>query len=86
MPAPTPPRFVWPAQSGTRSYRLALFRDGRQVFERDIAEPALQLPSTWTFRGRLESLARGTYRWVVWPLVGVEKRLGPAIVSAQYVV
>ena len=86
--APTPPRFVWPAHPGARSYRLALFRDGRQVFERDVTEAALQLPSTWTFRGRFETLTHGTYRWVVWTLAGkkANQTQGPAIVSARYVV
>jgi hypothetical protein len=85
-PAPTAPRFVWPVEPNADGYRLALFRGNRRVFERDVTEPALQLPSTWTFKGRLESLTQGTYRWAVWPYFGPEKRLGPAIVSAQYAV
>ena len=86
--APTPPRFVWPTHPGARGYRLALFRNGRRVFERDVTKPVLQLPSTWTFRGRLERLTRGTYGWAVWPLVGkkAKQTQGPAIVSARYVV
>jgi hypothetical protein len=78
------PRFVWPAQSGADGYRVAFFLSGRKVFERHVTQPALQLPSSWRFKGRSERLTRGTYRWVVWPTFGTSKRLGPAIVSAQY--
>ncbi len=81
-----PPRFVWPADPDADGYRVALFRGSRKVFERDVKESALQLPPSWTFDGRLQSLRRGTYRWVVWPYSGAAKRLGSAIVSAQYTV
>lgn len=83
--APAPPRFVWPAQPEASGYRVALFRAGRRIFERDVVRPALALPLLWTYDGRSHSLTRGAYRWVVWPLVGREKRVGTAIVSAQYV-
>ena len=83
-----PPRFVWPAEPGVERYRVALYRGGQKVFERDVRATALELPRTWTHEGRLYGLTRGTYRWVVWPLFGSgeESRLGPAIVSASYTV
>jgi len=80
------PRFVWPAESGSVGYRVALYQDGQQIFERDVTRSALELPKSWTYQGRPYQLTKGAYRWVVWPLVGPEKRLGRAIVSAQYVV
>ena len=83
-----PPRFVWPAKPGVERYRVALYRGGRQIFERDVRTTALELPRAWTHEGRLYGLTRGTYRWVVWPLFvsGEEASLGPAIVSASYTV
>lgn len=80
------PRFVWPAESGSVGYRVALYQDGQQIFERDVTGTALELPKSWTYQGRPFQLTKGAYRWVVWALVGPEKRLGRAIVSAQYVV
>ena len=82
------PRFVWPAEPGVERYRVALFRSGQQVFERDVRTTALELPRAWTHEGRRYGLERGTYRWVVWPLFGSGERarLGPAIVSANYTV
>ena len=82
------PRFVWPAEPGADRYRVALYRGGQQIFERDVRATALELPRAWTHEGRAYGLTRGTYRWVVWPLFGSgeESRLGPAIVSADYTV
>lgn len=80
------PRFVWPEESGSVGYRVALYQDGQQIFERDVTGSALDFPKRWTYQGRPYQLTKGAYRWVVWPLVGPEKRLGRAIVSAQYVV
>jgi len=87
-PVTEPPRFVWPAEPGVDRYRVALYRSGQKVFERDVGATALELPRAWTHEGRLYGLTRGTYRWVVWPLVGAgaNTRPGPAIVSALYVV
>lgn len=79
------PSFVWPAREGAKGYRVALFHDGGQIFERDVTATRLEMPSGWTYEGRSYELSPGTYRWVVWPLVGREKRIGTAIVSAEYV-
>jgi hypothetical protein len=87
-PVPAPPRFVWPAVGGAKGYRIALYRGGRQVFEKDVASTGFQLPQGWTYQRRFYGLEKGTYRWVVWPLIGRKPNIsqGPAIVSARYVV
>ncbi len=84
----TPPRFVWPAQAGASAYRVALYRNGSQVFEEDVRSAALDLSSSWSYGGHFYRLQRGTYRWIVWPLFGkgAGARKGAPIVSAQYVV
>jgi hypothetical protein len=81
-----PPRFVWPAASRVTGYRVALYREGRQIFERDVFVPALQLPESWSYAGRTFTFTSGTYRWVVWPLTGSGSEVTPgrAIVSADY--
>jgi hypothetical protein len=94
-PAPTAPsapvvpgpRFIWAPQRGAVGYRVALYRDGRLIFEQDVKKPTIALASTWTYRGRFEQLTRGPYRWLVWALVrqGDSVRRGRAIVSARYV-
>jgi hypothetical protein len=80
------PRFVWPVAKDAAGYRVAIFRRGVRIFERDVVKAALQVPSTWTYRGRFQSLTSGAYRWVVWPLLrkGGVVRTGPPLVSASY--
>jgi len=86
-PAVEPPRFVWPAAPGALGYRVALYRAGVQIFERDVSSTALDFPASWTYGGKLESLTRGTYQWIVWPLVALDPdRAGEPIVSARYTV
>jgi hypothetical protein len=77
------PRFVWAPQADVTRYRFALYRGEQLIFQKDVTSPALEVPRTWTFRGRFYDLDPGRYRWVVWPYVS-GKRLGPAIVSASY--
>jgi hypothetical protein len=85
---PVPPRFVWPVEARATGYRVALYLGGRQIFEQDVTKTGLQLPQSWTYKGSFYGLTKGTYRWVVWPLVGsgANVRRGPAIVSARYTV
>lgn len=82
------PRFVWPAVPRADGYRVALYRAGAQIFERDVTGAVLQLPRSWTYEGRFYGLRRGQYRWLVWPLFGrgASLRTGPTIVSALYTV
>lgn len=88
QPASVSPRFVWPVAKGATGYRVALYAADRQIFEQDVKRTALQLPRSWTYKGRFYSLTEGTYRWIVWPLVGrgAKARQGSAIVSASYTV
>lgn len=87
-PVPAPPRFVWPSVADAKGYRVALYRGGRQVFEKDVTSTGFQLPQSWTYQRRVYGLEKGAYRWVVWPLLGTKpnRTQGPAIVSARYVV
>jgi hypothetical protein len=75
---------VWPAAEGARRYRVSLFRNGREIFQRDVAAAELRVPPGWIYEGRRYELSPGLYRWVVWPLVGAEQVPGPPIVSAEY--
>ena len=86
-PVAQPPRFVWPAASGALGYRVALYRAGVQIFERDVSSTALEFPASWTYGGQLQSLTRGTYQWIVWPLIALDPaQAGKPIVSARYTV
>ena len=81
-----PPRFVWPGVANAKGYRVAFYREGRQIFERDVTATGFQLSPSWTYRGRFYGLEKGVYRWVVWPLLGAARNQGRAIISARYVV
>ena len=89
-PSAAPPaagsrRLVWAPVEGAVSYRVELFRGGRQVFRETTRSPAIVIPAKWKHQGRAQSLTAGTYRWYVWPVLSS----GPgakAVVQAELIV
>lgn len=85
-----PPVLRWTRVSGVRYYNVQLFRvvGGRLQKLRSSwpADPRLRLTPTWRYRGRTHRLARGRYRWYVWPGLGArsERRFGPLIGNATF--
>jgi len=67
--AAEPRRFAWAPVDGAVGYRLELFRDDEQVLGVRTKTPAYELPGQWRHGGRNETLARGNYRWYVWPIL-----------------
>jgi hypothetical protein len=61
-----PPLLVWEAKRGASYYNVILVR-GRRVFSAWPVQARLQLPRSWTYRGRRYKLRPGTYSWFVWP-------------------
>jgi hypothetical protein len=63
-----PRRFAWAPVPGASGYRVEFFRGDVRVYSAETEGPQLDLPPKWTFRGRTQRLAPGTYRWYVWPI------------------
>jgi hypothetical protein len=64
-----PPLLVWTAVKGASYYNVVLVR-GRRVFSAWPVRTRLQLPRSWSYRGRRHKLRPGLYRWYVWPGIG----------------
>jgi hypothetical protein len=69
-----PPLLTWKAVAQADYYNVqiwAVLRGGeKKVLSIWPTENQLQLPSKWSFQGVRYGLAKGTYRWYVWPGVG----------------
>jgi len=62
----------WAGVRGATEYKVALYRDGVSVVSRTVTTPSTRV-----------KLSRGTYHWVVWPVIGgVEQR---ATVSSELI-
>ena len=92
QPPRTPPvassqTFAWAASPKASAYEFQLFRGTERVFRARVTEPRLVLPGKWRQDGRAESLEPGRYRWYVWTVSKVTKRLSNvATVQATLVV
>jgi len=79
--------FSWAPALGAVAYSVVFYRDGDVVFERRTQASRLTLPPSWNYGGHTHTLQPGTYRWVVWPILGADgRREDKAIVSASMVV
>jgi hypothetical protein len=93
-----PATFVWKAVAGTLYYNIQMFRIGSTRSSAQAAEVKVLsawpltarfvLEKTWTFQGRRQKLAPGTYRWYIWPGLGARSRgaYGPLLGSSTFVV
>ena len=66
--ARAPRLFAWAPVPGATAYLVELFRDDDLIYSSEVPMPRLELASRWKFRGRLQTLGPGTYRWYVWPV------------------
>jgi hypothetical protein len=65
---------AWLPSSGARYYNLQLFFKGKKVLTAWPLTPTFALPRSWSYQGRHHTLARGSYRWYVWPGRGARAR------------
>jgi hypothetical protein len=80
-PRVRPRTFAWAPAAGASSYRIRIIRGRTTIFAAVSTRPRLRLPRSWTYRGRVNRLTRGRYRWVVRPVR--RGREGAAIVRAR---
>jgi hypothetical protein len=65
----SPPFLTWTPVKGASYYNVVLVR-ARRVYSAWPRQARLQLPRSWTYRGRRYGLRPGVYRWYVWPGFG----------------
>ena len=65
----TPPLLSWARVSGSHFYNVQLYRGAKKVLSTWPTRPSVKLKRSWTYKGA-QRLARGTYRWYVWPGFG----------------
>jgi hypothetical protein len=79
-----PPMLRWKRTRHARFYNVQLWRGGKKVLSRWPHGPGLQLHRRWGFGGKHRRLARGRYRWYVWP--HGSRRYGKRLGASSFVV
>jgi hypothetical protein len=79
-------RLSWIAAPSATYYNVQLFFHGHKVMSVWPVGRSLRLPKHWTFNGHAYSLARGTYRWYVWPGQGTRTKAdyGPLLGGSSF--
>ena len=82
-----PPRLAWAAVPKATYYNVQLSRKGR-ILSLWPRGTSLQLPRSWTYKGRRYRLTPGVYRWYVWPGYGkrAQSRFGKLLGSSSFTV
>jgi hypothetical protein len=78
----------WSRQKSATYYNLQLYRRGKKVLSTWPVGTSFRLPKSWSYAGHRYTLARGTYRWFIWPGRGARARAqyGPLLGSSTFVV
>jgi hypothetical protein len=64
---------AWAKVAGASYYNVQVFRGTHKVLSTWPRRPSLRLRRTWKYEGKTVRLARGKYRWYVWPGHGAPK-------------
>ena len=77
---------AWIAKPGATYYNLQFFLHGHKVMSVWPVRPSLRIPGSWTYNGHTYRLARGMYRWYVWPGRGPRSKAlyGRLLGSSQF--
>jgi hypothetical protein len=78
-----PRRFAWAPVPRATGYYVEFFRGDTRVYAASTKSPEVTLPTRWRFRGRLQTLTSGDYRWYVWPVFEDGDRAPAATVQAR---
>jgi hypothetical protein len=78
----------WNADKSATYYNLQLFRGGKKILSTWPVVTSFRLPRSWSYAGHSYRLARGTYKWFVWPGRGARAnaKYGPLLGSSTFVV
>jgi hypothetical protein len=64
------PLLVWRPVARASYYNVQLFRGKTKVLSAWPTRARFRLRARWTYLGRQQRLAPGTYRWFIWPRLG----------------
>jgi hypothetical protein len=81
----TPPRLVWTRNAEANYYNVQLFRGQAKILSTWPVSASVRLKRTWKYQGRRYTLAKGVYRWYVWPGFGARAKVdyGELLGSAE---
>jgi HYR domain len=65
-----PPKLVWARNAEASYYNVQLYRGQEKILSSWPLAAALKLKRTWKYEGKRYALAKGVYRWYVWPGFG----------------
>jgi hypothetical protein len=84
----TAPLLTWAPVARADYYNVQLYFDGRKVLSEWPRAAKLKLERQWTFGGHRYKLAKGRYRWYVWPGFGARKatKYGKLLGGSSFVV
>jgi hypothetical protein len=98
----SPPLLAWREVPGASYYNLIVYYgvknafrhvasvtvSGRKVLSTWPLKPRYRMKKVWKFKGKQRTLARGRYRWYVYPGIGkrTAHKYGPLIGSSDFVV
>jgi hypothetical protein len=85
----SPPLLEWKPVTGADYYNVQIWSSsGAKLLSIWPTVTHLQLKSNWTFEGHRHALAKGTYRWYVWPGFGplVQANYGTLIGSSTFTI
>jgi hypothetical protein len=68
-----PPLLAWSKVAGASYYNVQVFFAGRKVLSEWPVKTTLKLTRSWTYLEKKHTLAKGRYRWYVWPGYGPRK-------------
>jgi hypothetical protein len=66
----TPPKFVWTRNAEASYYNVQLYRGQQKILSSWPIAAAMKLKRSWKYEGKRYTLAKGVYRWYVWPGFG----------------
>ena len=83
---PSSPWLGWPPVAKASAYAVEITRNGVTVYSATTNVPQIRVPGRWRRDGRTITLAPGTYRWSVWPIIrvgGTTRRFPPTVVASK---
>ena len=84
--APSSPWLGWPAVAKASAYAVEITRNGKSIYSATTSVPHIRVPGRWRRDGRTMTLAPGTYRWSVWPIVldgATTRKVPPTVVASK---
>lgn len=84
--APSSPWLGWPAVAKASAYAVEITRNGESIYSATTSAPHIRVPGRWRRDRRTMTLAPGTYRWSVWPIVRVgttTRKFPPTVVASK---